>query len=595
MKDQDLDLVVLNYLKAKGYKQAEKMFKQEAKVQTLSSLVHEVSVDMDTTVLNYITFYNSKEKAKDYATSYASLLEWVHSSLDLYRAELMQVMYPVFIHCYLDLIQRNESDLARAFMDRFKGDHMEAHASEIQQISCIITPQHLHSNQTTKMFRNAKYNISMCSYSFELLVSFLQQAQFMLLLSIINQYLNIKVFTGEPNPLLDHEYHSYTGIGEQQVKATDGRVVHWGVLEDSIPAKAVAYKIKSEALPATKPEEYSKSTIALPTVDRKREAEELEDIKKRIYLTASSLPSVCFYTFLNTYDNVNCMQVSHDGSMVVCGCSDSSLKLWNLKKPGNEQWKYDKLISHSGEVYAVSFSPASDFILSCSQDTTIRLWSVELKTALVCYRGHSYPVWDVCFSPRGYYFVSGSADRTARLWSTDHVHPLRIFAGHLSDVDSVQFHPNCNYVATGSSDKTVRLWEVSTGSCVRLFTGHTGAVDALAFSPNGRYIASGGQDKNVFLWDIATSKKLKRFGGHRNRITTLDFSCEGTVLVSGSTDSTIRIWNTAADVLLAEQRGAKPPPNTQELLKMLATKKVPVYLVKFTPRNILMAAGALRS
>ena len=102
MKDQDLDLVVLNYLKAKGYKQAgrfvhqwlfiyllaEKMFKQEAKVQTLSSLVHEVSVDMDTTVLNYITFYNSKEKAKDYATSYASLLEWVHSSLDLYRVPL---------------------------------------------------------------------------------------------------------------------------------------------------------------------------------------------------------------------------------------------------------------------------------------------------------------------------------------------------------------------------------------------------------------------------------------------------------------------------------------------------------------------------
>ena len=65
----------------------------------------------------------------------------------------------------------------------------------------------------------------------------------------------------------------------------------------------------------------------------------------------------------------------------------------------------------------------------------MRLWSLETKTNLVCYKGHNYPVWGVDFSPLGYYFATCSHDKTARLWSTNHILPLRIFAGHLSDVD----------------------------------------------------------------------------------------------------------------------------------------------------------------
>lgn len=65
----------------------------------------------------------------------------------------------------------------------------------------------------------------------------------------------------------------------------------------------------------------------------------------------------------------------------------------------------------------------------------VRLWSMETKTNLVCYKGHNYPIWDVDFSPLGYYFASASHDRTARIWSTDHIFPLRVLAGHLSDVD----------------------------------------------------------------------------------------------------------------------------------------------------------------
>lgn len=58
--------------------------------------------------------------------------------------------------------------------------------------------------------------------------------------------------------------------------------------------------------------------------------------------------------------------------------------------------------------------PFRNYLLSSSEDGTIRLWSLQTFTCLVGYKGHNYPVWDTQFSPHGYYFVSGGHDRVAR-------------------------------------------------------------------------------------------------------------------------------------------------------------------------------------
>ncbi len=47
------------------------------------------------------------------------------------------------------------------------------------------------------------------------------------------------------------------------------------------------------------------------------------------------------------------------------------------------------LIGHAGPVYACSFSPDSEYLLSCSEDGTTRLWSLQTMSNLVTYVMHA--------------------------------------------------------------------------------------------------------------------------------------------------------------------------------------------------------------
>ncbi|KZF25027.1 WD40 repeat-like protein [Xylona heveae TC161] len=283
--------------------------------------------------------------------------------------------------------------------------------------------------------------------------------------------------------------------------------------------------------------------------------------------------SVTMFTFHNTHDSINCLDFSQDNTLVAAGMEESYIRVWNLEgkpitsnlpsssKHGGMSHQQQpsssrRLIGHSGPVYAVSFSPcianpdpngpstAARYLLSCSADKTIRLWSLDTWTNLVVYKGHDHPVWDLKWGPFGHYFLTGAHDKTARLWSTDHISCLRIFVGHDQDVDTVAFHPNSAYVFTGSSDKTVRMWAVTTGNPVRLFTGHVGNLTALACSPNGKTLASADDAGAIIIWDLATGRRVKRMRGHgKGGIWSLSWSVESTILVSGGADCTVRVWD----------------------------------------------------
>src|SRR5712672_317494 len=72
---------------------------------------------------------------------------------------------------------------------------------------------------------------------------------------------------------------------------------------------------------------------------------------------------------------------------------------------------------HSQRVRSVGFSPDGSRIVSGSEDSTIRLWDAETGNAIgKPLEGHTHYVSSVAFSPDGSRIVSGSWDNTIRLW-----------------------------------------------------------------------------------------------------------------------------------------------------------------------------------
>ncbi|XVF89392.1 hypothetical protein PTKIN_Ptkin19aG0126700 [Pterospermum kingtungense] len=660
---QAVNNFVAAYLKKKGFKEADQLLED---LQNKES--GPIDFHNDPELAKFIHHFSQVEDdAAQYLDGYRKLRSWTYSSLDLYKPELLRVLYPVFVHSFMDLVAKGHLQQARTFFNAFREDHELMHSRDVQKLEGVLSQSHLEEMEFARSLRQNKVNIKICQYSYDLLLQYLHRSQSTAMLGVINEHINFQVSPGQPSSISDDaEVVTLFGSCQDAANQLNQKEIHWGLLEDSLEErldkaggllsdsektegenkegdvdetkkrsveggkqgastkklkkdKAVSATSKSarpeanttSAAPRVKPE------LTLPIMSTEVEQSILEDLRNRVQLSSSALPSVSFYTFVNTHNGLNCSAISHDGSLVAGGFSDSSLKVWDMAKLGQQagssvsqgengstsnehvvgpnggKRSYSLFQGHSGPVYSATFSPLGDFILSSSADTTIRLWSTKLNANLVCYKGHNYPVWDVQFSPVGHYFAGSSHDRTARIWSMDRIQPLRILAGHLSDVDCVQWHANCNYIATGSSDKTVRLWDVQSGECVRIFIGHRSMILSLAMSPDGRYMASGDEDGTIMMWDLSSGRCVTPLTGHTTCVWSLAFSCEGSLLASGSADCTVKLWDVTTSTKVPRTEEKSGNPNRLRLLKTLPTKSTPVYSLRFSRRNLLFAAGAL--
>ncbi|XP_062022644.1 transcription initiation factor TFIID subunit 5 [Rosa rugosa] len=667
MDEEKLQKFVEAYLKKKGLKLTEHALQEELQQSTTNSSSSPVSQFDPDVVRQILAFSEFEDGPARYQDGYAKLRSWTYTSLDLYRHELLRVLYPVFIHCFMDLVAKGHIQEARTFFNSFREDHEMMHLRDLQKLEGVLSPSHLEEMEFAHSLRQSKVNIKICQYSYELLLQFLHKSQSTTMLGIINEHINFQVSPGQPSSITDDaEAVTLTGGSQESANQINQKEIHWGLLEDSLEERlekaggmaldsekaegetkegegdenkkksieggkqgaSIKKQKKDKAVSATvksaRPEATTvptaprvKPELTLPVIPTEVEQSILEDLRNRVQLSSAALPSVSFYTFINTHNGLNCSSISHDGSLVAGGFSDSSLKVWDMAKIGQQsvgsilqgengttsselvagsnggKRPYTLFQGHSGPVYSATFNPLGDFILSSSADSTIRLWSTNLNANLVCYKGHNYPVWDVQFSPVGHYFASASHDRTARIWTMDRIQPLRIMAGHLSDVDCVQWHSNCNYIATGSSDKTVRLWDVQSGECVRIFIGHRSMILSLAMSPDGRYMASGDEDGSIMMWDLSSGRCVTPLMGHTSCVWTLAFSGEGSLLASGSADCTVKLWDVTASTKLPKAEEKSGSASRLRSLKTLPTKCTPVYSLRFSRRNLLFAAGVL--
>jgi len=239
---------------------------------------------------------------------------------------------------------------------------------------------------------------------------------------------------------------------------------------------------------------------------------------------------------------VYCVAFSPDGQYIVSGSEDKTVRLWNLQgNPVGQPFQ-----GHDDAVLSVAFSPDGQYIVSGSEDKTVRLWNLQGHLIRQLFQGYEDFITSVAFSPDGQYIVSGSNYGTLRLWDIEGNPHRQSFQGHEYFITSVAFSPDGQYVVSGSRDETVRLWEIEGNPQGQPFRGHDAGVNSVAFSPDGQMIVTGSGDKTVRLWDIEGNPQgqpFQVFQDHQNSVYSVAFSPDGQYIVSGSRDSTVRLWD----------------------------------------------------
>lgn len=147
---------------------------------------------------------------------------------------------------------------------------------------------------------------------------------------------------------------------------------------------------------------------------------------------------------------------SPDDKLIVAG-KGHKLFFWNAET-GKElpQWNMPKGVNH--DIRQLALSPDGKF-LAFSASRTICLWDIAKREIVKTFEGHKELVQDIVFSPNGEYLVSGSDDKTVRLIVVN-TGKYFVCSGHTQWVVSVAFSPNGEMFASASRDKTVKVWKI---------------------------------------------------------------------------------------------------------------------------------------
>jgi WD40 repeat protein len=250
---------------------------------------------------------------------------------------------------------------------------------------------------------------------------------------------------------------------------------------------------------------------------------------------------------------------------------------------------------HTDHVRSVTFSSDGTSLVSGSDDKTIKLWDVQTGGVIKTFHGHTNFVFSVSISFNYTTIASGSNDETIRLWDIQTGECCCVI-NHGSWVTCVSFHPINPQQLISISGDIVQQWDIDGRQIELTYEGthaafsldgthlalcgekvttiqnfDSGAIVAkcptnsnpihCCFSPNGRLVAVAA-GSTAYVWDITGSDPylIGTFIGHTKNITSLTFSSSS--LISASWDKSVKFWQIGSSSIDLATSDPKSTPLT---------------------------------
>lgn len=196
------------------------------------------------------------------------------------------------------------------------------------------------------------------------------------------------------------------------------------------------------------------------------------------------------------------------------------------------------------KIRSVRFSRNQPLVVIASYDAKVRVWNYETDT-IEHEIQHDHQVQYAEFSPDGRFIISGSNDDTVRVWNAVDgslvVEPLR----HRSAVMHVDVHPSGRTIASRSDSNEIRLFAFQQPAQTSRWLREGQRAASVAYSADGQRLAVGLFDGTVLIADPQSGRVTEELQPEVVRARSVEFSSDGSRLLAIYGDSEAALYDTS--------------------------------------------------
>eukprot|EP00798_Chlamydomonas_sp_ICE-L_P015377 gene15377-21462_t len=536
-----------------------------------------------------ISHFTADNDPKAYSDAFDKLAEWTDHSLDLYRVELQRVLYPVFMHCYLQLVSLDATATASMMLNRYRrrlldssGRLSRGRAHELHELQSVATKTHLESNRMAKklLAPGAKSVVSLSTYSHDLLMHFLHSAPAMMPINlIVSQRLGFETVEGRPTGGVDGEKDAGDedgetgGGGDVEAAATNNTAVELGLLMGNLEDKYVK-QMQQKDRPATgaaataapadgadgidKMDEDGAGAVKKPP-SRKRPAAAAEEDSAALaalqqwdpsgprvdpkYYSSGTQAGQGLIRSCNRGRRYRISSTTAVGPKRAQSCSEeevgtalAALQQWDPSRPKVDLEPFVPTLPEDlaeqwlRDIEArVHVDNTPQHAPSCCLFTF-----VNTKHTLTC----------SAFSRDASKVAAGFADSTVRLYDVKQLSKRSASSATAASSEKKQAPSAASPSPTQPPPDTDADPDTDDIPGMQYMYGHSAAVHAVDFSPDMRLVMSASSDGTARLWSVELAVALAAYKGHRLPVWDISSCPLGYMFATASADRTARVWST---------------------------------------------------
>ncbi|XP_048576936.1 protein FAN isoform X2 [Nematostella vectensis] len=241
-------------------------------------------------------------------------------------------------------------------------------------------------------------------------------------------------------------------------------------------------------------------------------------------------------------DTVTAVRLSRDCRHVFSVSQDTQLKMYSIE----EKQQVRGINLSSMPLSSCAIMPDAKTIVVGSWDNKIYIYSVEYGRVLDTTTGHDDAISCLCWNDG--ILVTASWDSTVKVWKFMPAPegrkpaPPSILAelDHDTEVNSVDLDPTNTLVVTGTMDGNVLLWNIDQQAIISNHSVHRETVHCVLFSPDGQRIFSCGADHFMRVIDVHTGTEVFcKDVGEEIRCAVWD----GQMVLAGGESGDLQVWD----------------------------------------------------